>query len=58
MEKTDEWQGAGMSYDFGARMYDPRLGRWMSLDPLMAQFPWQSPYVGMDNNPIAFKNVA
>jgi RHS repeat-associated protein len=51
-EKDDEIKGAGNSYDFEARILDPRLCRWVSVDPLAAQFPWQSPYVSMDNNPI------
>jgi len=33
-------------------MLDPRLGRWLSIDPLAHKFPFQSPYVSMDNNPI------
>jgi RHS repeat-associated protein len=52
-EKDDEVEGAGNSYDFGARINDPRLGRWLSVDPLAHKFTWQSPYVSMDNNPIA-----
>jgi RHS repeat-associated protein len=48
----DEIKGEGNSYTTEFRQYDPRLGRWLSLDPLMAQFPWMSPYVGMDNNPV------
>ncbi|MEB2782976.1 RHS repeat-associated core domain-containing protein, partial [Algoriphagus sp. C2-6-M1] len=39
-------------YDFGARMQDPWLGRWMIVDPLAHEFPWQSPYAAFDNNPI------
>ena len=44
------------SYTTQFRQYDPRLGRWKSLDPLAAQFPWQSPFCGMDNNPIALND--
>ena len=40
-------------YSTEYRFFDPRLARWMSLDPLMDQFPWMSPFVGMDNNPIS-----
>jgi RHS repeat-associated protein len=41
-------------YDYGARNYDPAIGRWMSVDPLAHEFPWQSPYVAFNNNPIIF----
>ena len=53
MEKDDEVKNiTGSSYTTEFRQYDPRLGRWLSRDPLAAQFPWQSPYVAFDNNPI------
>jgi RHS repeat-associated protein len=53
MEMDDEvTSNTGTSYTTEFRQYDPRLMRWKSLDPLMAQFPWMSPYVAFDNNPI------
>lgn len=52
MEKDDELKGEGNSYTTHFRQYDPRLGRWLSIDPKTDKFPWQSPYVSMDNNPI------
>ncbi len=33
MERDEEVKGVGNSYDFGARMHNPRLGRWLSVDP-------------------------
>jgi RHS repeat-associated protein len=54
MESDDETKGSGNSYTTEFRQYDPRIGRWLSLDPLMAQFPWQSPYCAFDNNPVYF----
>jgi RHS repeat-associated protein len=57
MPKDDEVHGAtGTSYDFGARILDPRIGRWLSLDPLAQRFPHQSPYVAFDNNPIYYRD--
>lgn len=54
MEQDNEVSGNGNSYTTEFRQYDPRLGRWKSLDPLMKQFPWMSPYVAFDNNPIFY----
>ncbi len=54
MEVDNEVSGNGNSYTTEFRQYDPRLGRWKSLDPLMYQFPWMSPYVAFDNNPVYF----
>jgi RHS repeat-associated protein len=51
-EKDDEFKGAGNSLDFGARIHDPRLGRFLSLDPLSKKFPSESNYSFAGNNPI------
>ncbi len=52
MEKDDEVKGNGNSYDFGARIYDPRLGRWLSTDPLFKIYPNLNPYCFVANNPL------
>lgn len=51
-ENDNEVKGAGNSLDFGARIYDSRLGRWLSTDPLVAKYPFASPYNFVLNNPI------
>lgn len=53
-EKDDEVHGAtGTSYDFGARMQDPRIGRLQSIDAFASAYPGESPYSFVGNNPIA-----
>jgi RHS repeat-associated protein len=52
MEKDDEVKGSGNSYDFGARMLDTRLGRWLSTDPKAAIYPELSPFAFVANMPI------
>jgi RHS repeat-associated protein len=47
---------AGDSYDFGARIYDGRIGRWLSVDPSYHQYPSFSPYTFSINSPIAFND--
>ncbi len=44
------------AYDFGARMYDARIGHFVSVDPLQAKYPGLSPYNSFANNPIYFKD--
>ena len=51
-EKDDEVKGAGNSIAFEARIYDPRLGRFLSVDPWSKEYPWQSSYAYFANSPI------
>lgn len=51
-EADDETNGSGNSYDFGERIYDSRLGKFVSADPLAPSFPWWSPYIFAGNTPI------
>ena len=54
MEADNEVKGDGNSYDFGARMYDPRLGRWLAVDPKAGRGAQYSPYHYSFNSPIVF----
>jgi RHS repeat-associated protein len=54
MEKDNEINVNGGSYDFGARIYDSRLGRWLSVDPKAADAPGWSPYRAFFCNPIRY----
>jgi len=51
-ENDDEVKGEGNSLDFGARIYDSRLGRWLSIDPFWKKYPFLSPYNYTIDNPI------
>jgi RHS repeat-associated protein len=51
-EKDDEVKGSGNSYDFGARMYDSRLGRFLSIDPKTHMLVGFSPFNFGLNSPI------
>jgi RHS repeat-associated protein len=49
-EKQEEY---GLNWnDFGARFYDPQLGRWHVLDPMADDRNWVSPYNYVQNNPM------
>ena len=54
MQKDDEIKGSGNSYDFGARMYDSRVGRWLTIDPMANSYPDVNPYCFVLNSPIMF----
>jgi RHS repeat-associated protein len=54
-KETDD-ENAG-DLDFGARIYDSRLGRFLSPDPKENDYPGQSTYVCAINNPIGCIDV-
>jgi RHS repeat-associated protein len=51
-ENDNEVKGEGNQQDYGARIYDSRIGRWLSLDPLMKNTPALSPYNAFENSPL------
>jgi RHS repeat-associated protein len=56
-EKDDEIKGIGNSLDFKARIYDPRLGKFLSTDPSFRRYPSWSPYLFAGNSPIRFIDI-
>jgi RHS repeat-associated protein len=44
----------GTSYNFKYRVHDPRVGRFLSLDPLSKEYPWNSPYAFAENKVIRY----
>lgn len=38
--------------DYGMRIYNPNLGKFLSVDPLTKEYPWLTPYQFASNRPI------
>lgn len=53
-EGDGEIYGDKLNYAFQYRMYDARIGRLWSVDPLRNDYPWNSTYPFAENSPIAF----
>ena len=51
-EKSDEVNGSGVDYDYGMRVYDARIGRFLSVDPLTRNYPANTPYEYAENDVI------
>lgn len=58
-EMDNEWYGPGVpgtgtgnSYDYGFRIYNPRLGRFLSVDPVAGAYPEWTPYAMSMNRPV------
>jgi RHS repeat-associated protein len=43
----------GAFYDYGFRVYDPRIAKFLSVDPLTKSYPMLTPYQFASNTPIA-----
>jgi RHS repeat-associated protein len=52
--KEEQLIGNSGLLDYGARMYDNVLGRWLSVDPLAEKYYPISPYVYAGNNPVLY----
>ena len=52
-EKDDEGEfGSITNYDYGFRIYNPAVGRFLSVDPLSPNYPELTPYQFASNSPI------
>jgi RHS repeat-associated protein len=56
-ENDNEVKGVGNQIDFGARIYDPRLGRFLSIDPDHKKFPYWTPYLYAGNTPTLYVDI-
>jgi len=51
-EVDNEMFGIGNELDYGMRVYDPRVGRFLSVDPITKSYPQLTPYQYASNSPI------
>ena len=51
-EDNPSWNGDGNMYDYGFRIYNPRLGKFLSVDPLFKSYAELTPYQFASNTPI------
>lgn len=51
-ENDNEVKGEGNQQDYGMRIYDPRLGKFLSVDPITKNYPMLTPYQFASNTPI------
>lgn len=52
-EKDSATYGEGNEYDYGMRIYNTRIGRFLSVDPMTKSYPSWSPYPFAMNSPVA-----
>jgi RHS repeat-associated protein len=53
-DRNGSWSGNQHVQDYGFRLYVPALGKFLSVDPIGAEYPWNSSYAYAENSPIRF----
>ena len=54
----EEQSGFGLPYlDYGARLYDPATGRWLTQDPMAEKYYGISPYAFCAGNPMRYVDM-
>jgi RHS repeat-associated protein len=51
-EKDNNGELGLTTYDYGFRIYNSSIGRFLSVDPLTQEYPWYTPFQFAGNNPI------
>jgi RHS repeat-associated protein len=51
-EGDTEINGNGITWSYKHRFHDPRIGRFLSIDPISSDYPYYSPYVFSGNRVI------
>ncbi len=51
-EKDSKEEFGSTTYDYGFRIYNPSIGKFLSVDPLTKEYAWLTPYQYASNSPI------
>jgi RHS repeat-associated protein len=52
IDNDGEWGQSTTAYDYGFRIYNPALARFLSVDPLTRSYPMLTPYQFASNSPV------
>ncbi len=52
-ENDNEPAGTGNQQNYGQRIYDPRVSRFLSVDPISTHYPMLTPYQFGSNSPVS-----
>jgi len=55
-ENDNDPKGLGNQIEYTNRIYDSRLGRFLSVDPLQKKFAWLTPYQFAGNSPVSYND--
>jgi len=55
-DEDGEW-GSTTHYDYGFRIYNPSIGRFLSVDPMTRGYPMLTPYQYASNSPIKLIDI-